>query len=203
MKENKAIIAIGRQFGSGGKLVAEAIGRLLDIPVYDKELIAKAAEESGFSKELFKKSDEKRNLFSISSFFSSGRFGPGNNYVGDNELFKFQSNVIQGIAAEGPAVFVGRCADYILRETNRLSVFITAPLENRIQRVRERMGVDREEASSLIQKKDRSRATYYNFFSFGDWGAASNYDLCIDSSILGIERTAETIISFGKEGGKI
>ncbi|MBQ5944764.1 MAG: cytidylate kinase-like family protein [Bacteroidales bacterium] len=203
MNGKKTIIVIGRQFGSGGKLVAETIGRILDIPVYDKELIAKAAEESGFSKELFRKSDEKRNLFSISSFFSSGRFGPGDNYVGDNELFKIQSKVIQGIAEEGSAVFVGRCADYILRETDRLSVFITAPLEDRIRRVCGRMGTDRNEASSMIQKVDRSRAAYYNFFSFGDWGVASNYDLCVDSSILGIEKTAEMIISFGKEGGKI
>ena len=203
MNGKKTIIVIGRQFGSGGKLVAETIGRILDIPVYDKELIAKAAEESGFSKELFRKSDEKRNLFSISSFFSSGRFGPGDNYVGDNELFKIQSKVIQGIAEEGSAVFVGRCADYILRETDRLSVFITAPLEDRIRRVCGRMGTDRNEASSMIQKIDRSRAAYYNFFSFGDWGVASNYDLCVDSSILGIEKTAEMIISFGKEGGKI
>ena len=203
MNGKKTIIVIGRQFGSGGKLVAETIGRILDIPVYDKELIAKAAEESGFSKELFRKSDEKRNLFSISSFFSSGRFGPGDNYVGDNELFKIQSKVIQGIAEESPAVFVGRCADYILRETDRLSVFITAPLEDRIRRVCGRMGTDRNEAYSMIQKVDRSRAAYYNFFSFGDWGVASNYDLCVDSSILGIEKTAEMIISFGKEGGKI
>ena len=203
MNGKKTIIVIGRQFGSGGKLVAETIGRILDIPVYDKELIAKAAEESGFSKELFRKSDEKRNLFSISSFFSSGRFGPGDNYVGDNELFKIQSKVIQGIAEKSPAVFVGRCADYILRETDRLSVFITAPLEDRIRRVCGRMGTDRNEASSMIQKVDRSRAAYYNFFSFGDWGVASNYDLCVDSSILGIEKTAEMIISFGKEGGKI
>ena len=203
MNGKKTIIVIGRQFGSGGKLVAETIGRILDIPVYDKELIAKAAEESGFSKELFRKSDEKRNLFSISSFFSSGRFGPGDNYVGDNELFKIQSKVIQGIAEEGSAVFVGRCADYILRETDRLSVFITAPLEDRIRRVCGRMGTDRNEASSMIQKVDRSRAASYNFFSFGDWGVASNYDLCVDSSILGIEKTAEMIISFGKEGGKI
>ena len=203
MNGKKTIIVIGRQFGSGGKLVAETIGRILDIPVYDKELIAKAAEESGFSKELFRKSDEKRNLFSISSFFSSGRFGPSDNYVGDNELFKIQSKVIQGIAEEGSAVFVGRCADYILRETDRLSVFITAPLEDRIRRVCGRMGTDRNEASSMIQKVDRSRAAYYNFFSFGDWGVASNYDLCVDSSILGIEKTAEMIISFGKEGGKI
>ena len=111
--------------------------------------------------------------------------------------------MIQGIAEEGSAVFVGRCADYILRETDRLSVFITAPLEDRIRRVCGRMGTDRNEASSMIQKVDRSRAAYYNFFSFGDWGVASNYDLCVDSSILGIEKTAEMIISFGKEGGKI
>ncbi len=205
--EKKTLIVIGRQFGSGGKLVAEAIGRKLGIPVYDKELISKAAEDSGFSKEIFTKSDEKRNFFSIfslSSLLSSGRFGPGgDNYVGDNEIFKIQSKVITDIAEAGSAVFVGRCADYLLRDKGRLSVFVTAPEQDCVARVMERTGLSKGEAAELIKKKNRSREAYYNFFSFGDWGVAANYDLCIDSSILGIEGTADAIIRFGKEGGKI
>ena len=201
--DKKALIVIGRQFGSGGKLIADAIGKKLGIPVYDRELIAKAAEESGFSKELFTKSDEKRNLFSISSFLASGRFGPEGNYMGDNELFKIQSRVIQALSQSGPAIFVGRCADYILRDTDRLSVFVTAPIEERVKRVCGRTGLSCGEAENLIRKKDRSRESYYNFFTFGDWGVASNYDLCLDSSVLGIEGSADLIIRFGKEGGKI
>ena len=189
---------IGRQFGSGGRHVAAAIGRELGICVYDRELIAKAAEESGFSKELFLKSDEKRSLFSLSNFFapSAGNFQITENYISDNELFKMQSEVIRGIAQKGPAVFVGRCADYVLRDMNRISVFITAPLEDRIKRVCERDGISPEDAESYMAKQDRTRETYYNYFTFGNWGVASNYDICVDSSRLGIEGTARLIIDF-------
>ena len=173
--EEKILINIGRQFGSGGRLVAQAIGRKLDIPVYDNELISKAAEESGFSKHFFAKSDETRSLFSISSFFANARFGIADNYMSDNELFRIQSDVIRKIAENGSAIFIGRCSDYILRDMHCLDVFITA-------------------SERLIRTKDRTRETYYNYFTFGNWGVASNYDFCIDSSLLGIEQTADLII---------
>ncbi len=203
MENNHTIINIGRQFGSGGKLVALQVGRLLGIKVYDNELISKAAQESGFSKELFERSDEKRSMFNISMFFGSGRFGNTQNYVGDNELFKIQSDVIRGIAGKGPAIFVGRCSNYILRDLDCLDVFISAPLEERIKRVSERTGLDADDASTRIERQDRTRQTYYNFFTFGNWGAASDYDLCIDSSVLGIEGTANYIVDFGRKAGLI
>ncbi len=203
MNERNTIINIGRQFGSGGKLIALRISEILGIPVYDSELIAQAADESGFSKELFERSDEKRSIFNISSFFGSGRFGSAKNYVGDNELFKIQSEVIKNIAAKGPAIFVGRCSNYILRDSKCLDVFITAPLEDRVKRVADRLGVSAEEARERIGKQDRTRETYYNFFTFGDWGAASDYDICVDSSLLGIEGTADFIIDFGRKAGLI
>ncbi len=203
MGEGNIIINIGRQFGSGGKEVAVRIGSRLGIPVYDNELISKAAEESGFSKELFERSDEKRSMFNMFSFFGSDRFGSSQNYVGDNELFKIQSEVIRGIAEKGSAIFVGRCSNYILRDMECLDVFICAPMEERIRRVSERTGLDGESASSRIVRQDHTRQTYYNFFTFGNWGAASDYDLCVDSSILGIEGTAEFIIDFGRKAGLI
>jgi cytidylate kinase len=203
MIHNKTIINIGRQFGSGGKLIARSIGMKLGIETYDNELISKAAEESGFSKDLFLKSDENRSLFSISSFFASGKYGITENYVGDNELFKIQSEVIRNLADKAPAVFVGRCSDYILRDLNCLDVFITAPIEERIKRVSERSGLPETDAESLIRKKDRTRETYYNYFTFGNWGIADNYDICIDSSILGIEKTADFIIDFGIRSGRV
>lgn len=196
MEGEKTLISVGRQFGSGGHLVGVALGKKLGIEVYDNELITKAAEESGFSKELFIKSDEKRNFFSASSIFSSGRYGIPDNYIGSNELFRIQSKVIRDIAEKGSAIFIGRCSDYILRDLDCLDVFISAPLEERIRRVSERAGISETEAESLISKKDKSRESYYNYFTFGNWGMASNYDYCIDSSILGIEETAEMIISF-------
>ncbi len=197
MKDKKLIINVGRQFGSGGKLVALALGKKLGIPVYDQELISKAAEQSGFSKELFAKSDEKRNLLALSSFIVDvGRFGSADNYVSDNQLFVIQSNVIRSIADKGSAIFIGRCADYILRDRPCLDVFISASDEVRIKRVAERMCITPEQAESLMQKKDRTRETYYNYFTFGNWGVASNYDLCVDSSVLGIDGTADMIIDF-------
>ena len=199
MNGQNTIINIGRQFGSGGKLVALKISEILGIPVYDNELISRAADESGFSKELFERSDEKRSIFNISSFFDTGRFGDARNYVGDNELFKIQSEVIRNLAAKGSAVFVGRCSNYILRDLKCLDVFVTAPSEDRVKRVSERLNISQEEARSRISRQDRTRETYYNFFTFGNWGAASDYDLCIDSSILGIDGTAGFIIDFGRK----
>lgn len=202
MKDNKLIINVGRQFGSGGRLVALALGRKLGIPVYDQELIAKAAEQSGFSKELFANSDEKRNLLALSSFIVDvGRFGSADNYMSDNQLFVIQSNVIRSLADKGPAIFIGRCSDYILRDRKCLDVFVTATDEVRIKRIAERMNITPEQADSLMRKKDRTRETYYNYYTFGNWGVASNYDLCVDSSVLGIEGTADMIIDFCRRAG--
>lgn len=202
MKDNELIINVGRQFGSGGRLVALALGRKLGIPVCDQELIAKAAEQSGFSKELFANSDEKRNLLALSSFIVDvGRFGSADNYMSDNQLFVIQSNVIRSLADKGPAIFIGRCSDYILRDRKCLDVFVTATDEVRIKRIAERMNITPEQADSLMRKKDRTRETYYNYYTFGNWGVASNYDLCVDSSVLGIEGTADMIIDFCRRAG--
>lgn len=182
--------------------MALALGRKLGIPVYDQELIVKAAEQSGFSKELFANSDEKRNLLALSSFIVDvGRFGSADNYMSDNQLFVIQSNVIRSLADKGPAIFIGRCSDYILRDRKCLDVFVTATDEVRIKRIAERMNITPEQADSLMRKKDRTRETYYNYYTFGNWGVASNYDLCVDSSVLGIEGTADMIIDFCRRAG--
>ena len=195
------IINIGRSFGSGGGFVGQAIGKKLGIPVYDNELISKVAEESGYSKSLFA-GEEKRSLFSVSSFFASGRLSYlDSGYVNDNVMFNIQSEVIRSIAQKGDAVIIGRCADYILRDLKCLDVFVCAPMEFRIKRLMENDGLSAEDAESLIRRKDRTRETYYNYYTFGSWGQASNYDLCVDSSILGIEGTADYIIDFGRKAG--
>ena len=198
---DKIIINVGRQFGSGGKLVAIELGKKLGIPVYDNELITKAAESSGFSPDVFKIKDEKRNMFPVSSFFATP-FGSSRNFLNGENLFMIQSSVIKEIGEKESAVIVGRCADYILRELDcTLDIFITAPMEVRIKRISERMELSREKAVDLIEKTDRKRETYYNYYTFGNWGVASNYDLCVDSSILGIEGTADHIIDFAKRAG--
>lgn len=201
--EKKIIINIGRQFGGGGLGVAYELGKKLGIPVYDKELIAKAAQDSGFSKGIFEESDEKKRFFSLSSIFAS-RFGDTENYMSDRGLFKMQSETIRKIAEQGSAIIVGRCSDYILRDMEcTLDVFLTSPLEVRAARIAERSGLPLEEAEKLAEEKDRNRAEYYNYYTFTDWGVASTYDLCLDSSVLGIEGTADMIIEFARKAGKL
>ena len=201
--EKKIIINIGRQFGGGGLGVAYELGKKLGIPVYDKELIAKAAQDSGFSKGIFEESDEKKRLFSLSSIFAS-RFGDTENYMSDRGLCKMQSETIRKIAEQGSAIIVGRCSDYILRDMEcTLDVFLTSPLEVRAARIAERSGLSLEEAEKLAEEKDRNRAEYYNYYTFTDWGVASTYDLCLDSSVLGIEGTADMIIEFARKAGKL
>ena len=200
----KLIITIGRQFGSGGKAVAEALGRKLEIPVFDSELITKAAQESGFSAELFVQSDEKKRFFSLSSIFSGSMMNGSDNYMSDKDLFSIQCSTISKIAEQGSAVIVGRCSDYVLRDRDcTLDVFLTSPLDVRSSRIMERCGLTKEKALELIEQKDRGRADYYNYYTFGNWGVASTYDLCLDSSILGIEGTADFIIDFARKAGKL
>jgi len=197
------IINVGRSFGSGGGFVGKAIGEKLGIPVFDNELISKAAEESGYSRTLFAKGEEK-SLFSVSSFFASGRLSYlDNGYVNDNMLFNIQSEVIRGIADKGDAVIIGRCADYILRDRPCLNVFVGGPEEYRVRRLMENEHLTADEAEKLMRRKDRTRETYYNYYTFGAWGQASNYHLCVDSSILGIEGTADFIIDFGRRAGLV
>ena len=198
----KIIITIGRQFGSGGKAVADELGRKLGIPVYDNELITKAAQESGFSAELFVQSDEKKRFFSLSAFFSGNLMNGSDNYMSDKDLFAIQCEAIKKIAEQGSAVIVGRCSDYVLRDSGyTLDIFLTSPQKVRSARIMERLGISEENALEMIERKDRDRADYYNYYTFGNWGMASTYDLCIDSSLLGIEGTADYIIDFARKAG--
>ena len=199
--EKKIVITIGRQFGSGGKCIADILGQRLGIPVYDNELISRAAQESGFSQDFFTRSDEKKRFLSLSTIFSGNFISDSENFMSDKGLFKIQSETIRSIADQGSAIIVGRCSDYILRDCDfTFDVFLTSPAEIRAERVAKKLG---DELESDIEKKDKDRAEYYNYYTFGDWGVASTYDLCIDSSILGFEGTADMIIEFAKKAGRI
>lgn len=200
--EKKIIINIGRQFGGGGLAVASELGKKLGIPVYDRELILKAAQDSGFSAEFFEQSDEKRRIFSLSSIFTSLISSPAENYMSDNGLFEIQCSTIRKIAGQGSAIIVGRCSDYVLRDMDCvLNVFLTSPLSVRVERICERHNLSAEKAEALILHKDKAREEYYNYYTFGNWGVASTYDLCVDSSRLGIEGTADFIIDFARKAG--
>ena len=198
----KIIINIGRQFGCGAKDVADAIGRRTGIPVYDSELLKKAAQDFGFSESLFSGSDEKKRCFSLSSIFNSNIFGCSS-MNDDASLFAMQAEAIKNIAKNGSAIIIGRAANYILRDCDCcLNVFLTSPIEERAKRVAERENMDREKALEHIARMEKEREAYYNTFTFGNWGMASTYDLCVDTSLLGVEGTADLILEFAKKTGK-
>lgn len=193
------IITIGREFGSGGKEIGEKLAQHYQIQCYDKELLSVAAKESGLCQEIFHSHDEKpTNSFLYSLVMDT--YGLGyltNPYMDmplDQKVFLAQFDAIKKIAAKGPCVIVGRCADYALNDyQNCLNIFIHAPLQDRIARVSQKQNISEQTAKDLIQKTDKKRASYYNFYSNKKWGAASSYHLSIDSSVLGIDETVEMI----------
>lgn len=201
--DKKYVINIGRQLGSGGRKIGEKLSRELGISFYDKELISLASKESGLCKEFFEKADEKTSQSIIGGLFGM-RFPfvgdgtiPYGNFLSNDALFKIQSDVIRELAEKKSCIFVGRCADYILREHPRcINVFISAQLEDRVERICKQYELSKEKAEELIEKTDKRRASYYNYYSYKTWGMASTYHLCIDSSVLGINDTAEFIKSF-------
>lgn len=198
------IITIGREQGSGGRLIAKELSQIMQLPVFDKELINMASEESGVNKEFFEKMDEK-----VGHSTFGGLFGLRNslmdevlsgNYLSNESLFKIQSDIIRKIAKEKSVIFLGRCADYVLKDHPQiLNVYISANLNDRIERVMEMQNVKEKKAQEFIEKMDKKRKSYYNYFSNKEWGIASSYDLCINSSILGIKETSKFIHQFAKK----
>ena len=194
------IITIGRQLGSGGKKIGEILSENLGIPCYDKELIQLASQESGLGKEFFEEMDEKSQHRFFSNFFQFRSGVVGNitsNYLQNETLFKIQSDVIRSLAEKESCIFVGRCADYILRENPKcLYIFISADLDDRIQHISQDMQINKKEALNLINEMDKKRAGYYNYYSNKTWGVSTSYHLCINSSLLGITETANFILSY-------
>lgn len=202
MKDN-VIICVGRQFGSGGHSIAKLLAKRFGAKFYDRELLNLAAKESGFSEKFFEENDEQkgffRSLFNIDVPYlsESGFYG---NKFSQQGLFEFQCDAIRSAVKEGSCVFVGRCADYVLRDDpNIVSVFISADITDRVVRVMQR-GKDcsEENAKKIICDKEGERSSYYNYYTGKKWGDAASYDLCINSSILGIDATEEIVAEFIK-----
>ncbi|MDR1743608.1 MAG: cytidylate kinase-like family protein [Dysgonamonadaceae bacterium] len=199
------VLNIGRQLGSGGREIGMLVAKKLNIAYYDKELILIASKESGLGKEIFEQADEKKSTFKFGKNFWGGGNSLSNyyvsNYLHGESLFKIQSDVIKGLAAKQSCLFVGRCADYVLRNhPHCINIFISADADTRINRLIYRQIIESpERAQDLISKTDKKRAQYYNYYTNKEWGMASSYHLCIDSSILGVEKTADFIIAFVKE----
>ncbi len=199
------VITISRQFGSGGHEVGERLARQLNVPFYDKALIAMAAKQSGLSEEVFAHADEKATsslLYSmVMGNYSFGARVPGINEMPINDkLFIIQSDIIKKAAAEGPCVVIGRCADYILREhPNCLNVFIHANKETRVRRSIEKKDCEERKAIDFVTKKDKQRANYYNFYSNKRWDDLQNYDISIDTSRFSIDDTVELLLDAARK----
>lgn len=198
----KLIITIGRQYGSSGRYIGSLVAKELGIPFYDEELISLAVDKSGLCKDAVEKADERNAsslLYSIVTGTSSMLHPTQYNMPVNDKLFLVQSEIIKDIASKGSAVIIGRCADYVLRDDgDMLSVFFHADEKIRAKKIAERNGISETEATSLINKTDRRRASYYSFYTGNRWGDAKNYDMCIDTGKTGSEKAAKMLVAYAK-----
>ena len=199
--DKQIIINIGRQLGAGGQEIGRMLAKDFNARYYDRELLNLAAKESGFSEEFFKSNDERKGFLRSFMNLSYGNgIGSTNFYqskFSQESLFKFQSDAIRKAAQQESCVFLGRCADYVLRDfQNVVNIFITASLDFRINIVSEKKGITKEEARKIIETKEKKRAEYYNYYTGKQWGMATSYDLCIDASLLGLEATEHIVADF-------
>lgn len=196
------IICVGREFGSGGHEIGRLMAEKLGIPFYDRELIETAAERfKNIPRETIENADEKKHnpwLYQVWYDTQNAELGE---LSADEMLFHVQSQIINELATNGNGIFVGRCSDYIMKESkiDHISFFVAAPLKDRVQRKMEILSVDEKTATTLVRKKDKERKAYYNYYTGGSWGKPDNYDFCINSSKLGIERTAKNLAEKLKE----
>ena len=189
------IITIGRQHGSNGHAVAETLAKRLNIPCYSKEIVDRTARDSNFSSEVIRSYDEKR----VSPFVapSTHFFGMDEGFRLNMQIASAQFDAIRSLANEGDAVFVGRCADYVLRGREDLvRVFLLADMPYRIKTVMERKNLNRDQAKKLIKEVDKDRSSYYRYYTDQVWGASDCYDLCLNVGRVGVEGAAKVIEDF-------
>lgn len=186
----KKIITIGRQYGSGGRVFAKRLAEEFDIPLYDKDIITKASEKSGIAKEHFEKADEKRTnsfLFSLASaHYMTGAPMEIDSILTEDSLFMHTSDTLKELA-NNSCVILGRCGDEVLKDVATLRIFVCGELEDRVKRIAERFEITEKAAATLIKKTDKKRANYHNNYALKEWGVADTYDLCINTSKIGVE----------------
>jgi hypothetical protein len=207
MIDQSIIINIGRQLGSGGHDIGRMLALDFNAKYYDHELLDLAAKESGFSEKFFQQNDEKKGFFKALFNVQTSHFSGGSMYktnFSQESLFQFQSEAIRKAAKEGSCVFVGRCADYVLRDfPNTVNVFIMASMEYRVEQIMNKQQLDADAARRFIEQRESARATYYNYYTGKKWGSAESYDLCIDSSVLGLMESEKIIAQFIRKRFKI
>ncbi len=193
------IITIGRQHGSSGREIARLLAEKLNYKCYDKEIVDEAANHSDFSRDLIDAFDEKR----MSAFIlHAGGYGLNENFRLNMQVVSAQFDAMRNIADKGNCIFVGRCADYILRDyDNLVSVFILGDMDERLKCLERRQGLDEAEAKKKIKEVDKDRSSFYRYYSDQTWGDAQNYDMCINSSKLGVEGTVQVILDYIKARG--
>lgn len=193
------IITIGRQHGSSGREIARLLAEKLNYKCYDKEIVDEAANHSDFSRDLIDAFDEKR----MSAFIlHAGGYGLNENFRLNMQVVSAQFEAMRNIAENGNCIFVGRCADYILRDHDDLiSVFILGDMDERLKCLERRQGLDEVEARKKIKEVDKDRSSFYRYYSDQTWGDAQNYDMCINSSKLGVEGTVQVILDYIKARG--
>ncbi len=199
----KTIVTIGRQYGSGGREIGRKLAERLQIPFYDKELIEMAAEEGGMSPKAFERVDEKPTnslLYTLatgSAMMNGLRYAPQAELPLNDKLFILSSRVIKDLAKKGSCVIIGRCADFLLRDEEALcSVFVHAEMEKRVQRIMRLYELPRDKAESTIARMDKQRSGYYNYYTGRDWRAMEHYQLCVDSGVLGVDKTVDLLEAF-------
>ena len=188
------IVTIGRQHGSGGHDIARALAKELNVSCYGKEIVDEAARRSNLCREVVESFDEKR----VTSFVTGEGhfFGLQGGFALNMQAANAQFEAIRSLAEKGDAVFTGRCADYVLRERNDLlRVFIFGGLPRRVETVMRRYDLDEERARKLIREVDKDRASFYRYYTDQIWGEAENYDLCINSDLLGVDGAVRVIVS--------
>ena len=191
--DDRIIISIGRQYGSGGREIGKKLAEIFNIDFYDKELITLAAKESGFAEEILKENDENHNGSFLYSLVM-GTYTGGDNLPLNHKLFLAQFDTIKKLASEKSCVIIGRCADYALEyNPNCVKVFIHADLDSRIKRAIDVYGESPDKVEEVIKKTDKKRESYYNFYTGKKWGQMQNYDITINSAFSGIDGAVKAI----------
>lgn len=198
------LICIAREFGSGGHEIGKLLAEKLGYRFYDRALVTEAGRRSSISPELLEKADERRVNPWLYSIVYDDADQELRGISANEAMFRMQSAMILEAAKAGDCVFVGRCADEVLKQAGmkRLSIFITAPFEVRVARKKEILNMEEKAVASLVRKNDKQRRNYYNYYTSGDWGKPCSYDLCINSAVFGIEQTAEALALLAEKGGR-